>query len=82
MFIHACEFFANAVRNGLRVTPISVNVSRVTAIQKDFVSFYATNKTKYNIPDGYITIEFTESFSFTNMDVLKNIVLELKKTHW
>ena len=41
----------------------------------------ATNKTKYNIPDGYITIEFTESFSFTkNMDVLKNIVLELKKT--
>lgn len=80
VFIHACEFFANAVRNGLRVTPISVNVSRVTAIQKDFVSFYATNKTKYNIPDGYITIEFTESFSFTNMDVLKNIVLELKKT--
>lgn len=23
VFIHACEFFANAVRNGLRVTPIS-----------------------------------------------------------
>ncbi len=79
VFIHACEFFANAVRNGLRVTPISVNVSRVTAIQKDFVSFYSSNKAKYGIPDGYLTIEFTESFSFTNMEVLSKIVLELKK---
>lgn len=79
VFVHACEFFANAVRNGLRVTPLSVNVSRVTAIQKDFVSFYVSNKAKYNIPDGYITIEFTESFSFNNLDVLSNIVTELKK---
>ncbi len=79
VFIHACEFFANAMRNGLRVTPISVNVSRVTAIQKDFVSFYASNKEKYKIPDGYLTIEFTESFSFTNMEVLTGIVLDLRK---
>ena len=38
-----------------------------------------SNKAKYNIPDGYITIEFTESFSFNNLDVLSNIVTELKK---
>lgn len=79
VFVHACEFFCQCGAQRLRVTPLSVNVSRVTAIQKDFVSFYVSNKAKYNIPDGNITIEFTESFSFNNLDVLSNIVTELKK---
>ncbi len=79
IFTSVCEFFANAMRHGLKVTTINVNVSRVTATQKDFIEFYAQTKRKCGIPDGYITIEFTESFSFTDMTVLRNIAIQLRK---
>lgn len=40
-----------------------MNVLRVTATSPDFVNFYAVNKKKYGIPDGFITPELTESFA-------------------
>ena len=49
MFIEVCKYFQNAVERGESIYPISVNVSRVTAIQPDFISFYVGNKKKYGV---------------------------------
>ena len=51
-----------------------MNVSRVTATSPDFVNFYAGNKKKYGTPDGFITLELTESFAME--DYGKAISLE------
>ena len=64
---------------GLRqkASAVSVNVSRVTAIQSDFLDYYKRIKTKFNIPDKFVTLEFTESFAFENYEYLSRIINEL-----
>jgi EAL domain-containing protein (putative c-di-GMP-specific phosphodiesterase class I) len=57
---------------------ISVNVSRVTAMAPDFLKFYLAIKNKYNISNGVITLEFTESFAYENYDMMKNVMISLK----
>ena len=61
------------------VVPIAVNVSRVTATQEDFINFYIGNKQKYNIPDGFIILEFTESFAMEDYDTIERIVNKLRQ---
>lgn len=77
VFYRACENMADRVKNGLTVYPVSVNVSRVTAIQPDFVSYYVRIKRKFNIRNGYITLEFTESFAYENYEYLSDVISEL-----
>lgn len=77
VFYRACENMSDRIKNGLTVYPVSVNVSRVTAIQPDFVSYYVRIKRKFNIRDGYITLEFTESFAYENYEYLSDVIAEL-----
>lgn len=70
----ACENIAERVKRGKICYPVSVNVSRVTAIQPDFADYYIRIKNKFNIKDGFITLEFTESFAYENYDFLSEIV--------
>lgn len=77
VFYRACENMADRINNGLTVYPVSVNVSRATAIQPDFVSYYVRIKRKFNIRDGYITLEFTESFAYENYEYLSDVIAEL-----
>jgi EAL domain-containing protein (putative c-di-GMP-specific phosphodiesterase class I) len=77
MFIEVCKYFQSAVERGEPVYPISVNVSRVTAVQPDFINFYVGNKKKYGVGDKFITIEFTESFAMENYDTISDIVNQL-----
>ncbi len=72
-----CEYISYSVSKGKRVFPVSVNVSRVTAIQPGFIDTYAGLKKKYHIPDGLIIIEFTESFAYENYKTLLPIVNSL-----
>lgn len=48
VFYRACEDISQAIEKGQKVYPVSVNVSRVTATQGDFVDYYA--KIKRNSP--------------------------------
>lgn len=74
VYTEVCKYITESVERGYKIVPVSVNVSRVTATQEGFVDFYVRTKKKYNIADGFLTIEFTESFAFENYDALKDMV--------
>lgn len=78
VFYKACENIAERVLKRQICYPVSVNVSRVTATQPDFVDYYVRIKNKFGIKDNFITIEFTESFAYENYTFLAQIV---KKMH-
>ncbi|MBO4262569.1 MAG: EAL domain-containing protein, partial [Clostridia bacterium] len=78
IYYTACEMLAKWVEEGRRVFPISVNISRVTAIQPDFLTYYVKVKKHFNIADNFITLEFTESFAYENYEHLSSIVKELR----
>ncbi|MBQ0099395.1 MAG: EAL domain-containing protein, partial [Firmicutes bacterium] len=77
VYTKVCEYINYSIANGRTVFPVSVNISRVTAIQTDFVEYYTKTKKKYNIPDGQIMIEFTESFAYENYESLRGIIDKL-----
>lgn len=77
VFVEVCKYMQAAAAHRDPIVPVSVNVSRVTAIQDDFINFYVGNKQKYNIPDGFLTLEFTESFAMEDYDTIYRIVNRL-----
>ena len=79
MFIQVCEYFKSATEKGEQVYPISVNVSRVTATQEDFLTYYIDNKKKYGIADDFLTLELTESFAIEDNARLFELVEALHK---
>ncbi|MGI6166833.1 MAG: EAL domain-containing protein [Eubacteriales bacterium] len=78
VYVEVCKYLSEAVQRGLKVVPVSVNVSRVTATQEGFVDFYVRTKRKYIIADNFLTLEFTESIAYENYDLFKDIVRKLK----
>ena len=77
VFEQVCNYINDSILNGLPLYPVSVNASRITASEKDFAKFYIDMKRKYNIADGFVTIEFTESFAYEDYEMLRNTVNEL-----
>ncbi len=77
MFTEVCRNLQRALDSGGVPAPLSLNVSRVTALDSDFLDFYIGNKRKYGVPDHMITLEFTDSFVFESLDSLKNTVAKL-----
>ena len=54
-------------------------ISRVTAIQSDFLDYYIKVKDHFNIGKGFITLEFTESFAYENYEYLATVADRLRK---
>lgn len=79
IYTKVCEFIHDCAQNGLPVFPVSVNVSRITAVQPDFLDYYVNTRRKYQIAERFITIEFTESFAYENYDVMSEIINTLHK---
>ncbi len=79
VFEQVCLYIQDAVLNGLPLYPVSVNVSRVTATENDFLDFYIKKKMEYNIDDGFLTLEFVESFAYEDYEMLRNIVTQLHR---
>lgn len=77
VFEEVCIYITESITNGLPLYPISINASRITALERDFVSYYSQMKKKYNIADNFITIELTESFANEDYTALRDIVNEL-----
>ncbi|MBO4384424.1 MAG: EAL domain-containing protein [Clostridia bacterium] len=77
VYEQVCTYIEEAIGNNLPIVPISVNVSRITAADSDFVSYYTAVKQQHGIPDGFIMIEFTESFAYEDYDMLREIVTKL-----
>jgi EAL domain-containing protein (putative c-di-GMP-specific phosphodiesterase class I)/GGDEF domain-containing protein len=77
IYIEVLEYLSKATERGETVVPIAVNVSRVTATSPDFINFYVGNKQKYRIPDGFITLELTESFAMEDYEKIFYILTAL-----
>ncbi len=74
MYIEALKFLAATAGRYDRTVPISVNVSLITVSDPEFINFYVENKRKYGIGDGFIVIEFTESFAMEDYQRIRTIV--------
>ncbi|MBP5618569.1 MAG: EAL domain-containing protein, partial [Clostridia bacterium] len=79
VYEEVCSYMEQAVELGQPLIPVSVNVSRATAAQSDFLDYYISRKRAHRIADGFLTIEFTESFAYENYDALREMTVQLHK---
>ena len=79
VYERVCEYIEEAANRGERLYPVSVNVSRISAMEGDFLQQYISIKNKHNIANGFLTLEFTESFAYEDYDMLREIVNTLHK---
>ena len=79
IYMEVLRYFSAATERGEPVFPISVNVSRVTAMSEDFLDFYVGRKKQFGIADGFLTLELTESFAMENFERIREIVDVLHK---
>ena len=80
IYLEVLKYMYHAAERGEKIVPISVNVSRVTAMEEGFLDFYIGNKEKYRIGDQFITLELTESFAMENYEKLLEIVNKLHES--
>lgn len=73
------KYISDSIENGQTLYPVSINVSRVTAIQPDFLEYYIELKKHYNIADYFVTLEFTESVAYENYELLRGLIDALHK---
>ncbi|MGI6069717.1 MAG: bifunctional diguanylate cyclase/phosphodiesterase [Blautia sp.] len=78
MFEEICKWFSEYLAKGGRPLNIAVNVSKVGLLQKDFIEYYSMIKEKYQIPDGYLELEFTEGILLNDTEMFYSIVRRLK----
>lgn len=77
VFETVCRFL-NKLRNiGVTNVIISVNVSRVSVFQPNFVERYCAIKDKYDIPDGMIELELTESMAVNDFERFCKVASEI-----
>ncbi len=79
IYMEVLSYLSRAAERGEKIVPVSVNVSRVTAMSDDFINFYVGQKKMHRIGDGFITLEFTESFAMENYEKIYDIVDVLHK---
>jgi EAL domain-containing protein (putative c-di-GMP-specific phosphodiesterase class I) len=77
IYLEVLKYMQAAAERGEKIAPVSVNVSRVTALQDNFIEFYVQNKRDHQIGDGFITLEITESFAMESDEKLLDIVNRL-----
>ena len=77
IYLEVLKYLSEAKSRGDKVVPISVNVSRVTAANPDFINFYVGNTRRYMVDDDLITLEFTESYATDDYRKLAEIVVQL-----
>lgn len=78
VFEETCRFLNDLTEHGEKIVPLSVNVSRATAIKPGFLNFYVSKKKEYGVEDGFITLEFTETFAAESCEILEHLLTVLK----
>ena len=61
MFEHVCIYLNRTLPRYRKQLVLSVNVSRITMLQPNFIDYFCSVKNRYQIPSGHIELEFTES---------------------
>lgn len=55
------RFLGHLLEEGVQPVPVSINVSRVHAYNKDFCQTLCSLRDQYNVPPPYVPLELTES---------------------
>ncbi len=80
VFEKVCRYYReNVLQGDLPDLIISVNVSRLSLMQPDFMRFYTSVKEANHIPDGRMELEFTESLVFGDQALFKTVVADCKR---
>lgn len=77
VFEEACAYLASRRERGLPPLRLSVNVSRITLAQGDFLDRYTVIRDRYGIPDGQLELECTETVVIRNYDLFRDIMATL-----
>ncbi|MDD2220657.1 MAG: diguanylate cyclase [Clostridia bacterium] len=77
-FEEVCRYLQKRIKGNKKLVPVSVNVSRISVLQNDFCERYINLKKEYEIPDGLIELECTESMLAENLEELKNIMDKMR----
>lgn len=78
MLKSVCELQARWAREGKKLVPISVNISRVHFAQKDLAEHILNIVNQTGAPKEFIELELTESAFFEDKDILINTVKKLR----
>lgn len=66
-------------KNGVKGVPVSLNISRKSLIDDEFISVIASLQSKYNINKNMIHFEITESAYIDNADEIADRITRLKE---
>ena len=81
MFEEVCKLLNSWEKQGKMLFPISVNLSRVHIRNSNFLKSFTEIKEKYQIADGMLEFELTESIFFDDQQIklVKNIIKNMHK---
>lgn len=79
VYEEVCRWLRSLLDSGKQALPVSVNVSRLQFYDQNFVNRYVSIRNQYEIPQGLLEVEFTESIAFDNSTLLLQTVGRLKK---
>lgn len=77
VFDTVCRDIRKWLDEGLEVPPVSVNVSRVQLLNRDFVPTYLRIMKKHGVPTKHIQMEFTETVLIDNEQMFISVIKEL-----
>lgn len=79
MFENVCKDIRKWLDAGLKVVPISVNLSQLQLYNLHFIDEYREILTKYKIPPKYVQLELTKTTLFSEASALNGIIDKLHK---
>lgn len=81
VFEKVCIYLNQCIQEKKELIPLSVNLSRVHFKNLNFLRDFSVLKEKYDIPDGLIEIELTESIFFDTpqRELVKNSITEMHR---
>ncbi|HHQ5507566.1 TPA: bifunctional diguanylate cyclase/phosphodiesterase [Clostridioides difficile] len=78
VFERVCNDLYEWKKQGKKIVPVSVNLSRVELYQPDIVKFINKTIKMYNLSSDFIEIEITETVAINELNILKNVLNELR----
>ena len=74
-----CRFIRKLIDDGLEPTPVSINQSKILLHNPEYVQNICRIVQKYNLPNGLIELEITETLFFNEKEKMIHIMNELKE---
>ena len=78
VFEEVCKLLSSWKKDNKKIIPISLNFSRNTILESEFVETLKTIISKYNVESNLIEIEITETIGEIDTKIISNISKEIK----